>query len=334
MEIKTAIQNLATYKKSLQVKTAIHQFLKNKMYLEIDLPVLSPALIPESYVEIFETEFRYMDQKEKLYLTPSPELFLKRLIVEGVGDCYYLGKSFRNSEPNSPKHTPEFTMLELYKVGKDYRFIAEEVMEMLRFIAKELSGRSESITYQGNTVSLSKFEEFTVAEAFEKYAHISEKELFNHKLFIEKAHKKGYVTEGFGYEELFSQMYSHEVEPNLGMNGYPTFLFDYPVVFAALSTPNKDGKTSQRFEFYIRGMELGNCYSELQDWKLQQERLETEENLRKQSGKIQHPSDWGFVESLKKGLPDCSGIAIGVDRLAMIFADVEDIEKIRLISID
>lgn len=331
MNISSTISNLENYKKYLQVKTAIQQYLNNKGYLEIDLPVLSPALIPESYVEIFETEFRYMDKKEKLYLTPSPELFLKRLLVEGVGDCYYIGKSFRNSEPNSPKHTPEFTMLEFYKVNQDYKYVAQEVLEMLRFIAKKMSGDDAKIIYHGHEISLTEMEELTVAEAFNKYAQISD--IFNIALFINKAKEKGYTTEGFTYEDLFSQIYTQEVEPNLGMNGKVTFLYDYPVVFAALSKPNTDGKTAQRFEFYIRGLELGNCYGELQDWELQEERLKTEERLRKETGKIQHPSDWGFVESLKKGLPECSGIAIGVDRLSMIFADVDSIDKLKLISL-
>ncbi len=332
MKIQSNLQNLDNYKKSLQVKTAIHTYLKQKDYLEIDLPVLSPSLIPESYVEIFETEFRYMDKKEKLYLTPSPELFLKRLLVEGIGDCYYLGKSFRNSEPNSPKHTPEFTMLEFYKVDQDYKYIAQEVLEMLRFIAKEITGNDSKITYQGHEIYLQKMEELTVAEVFLKYAQMSD--IFDQQVFITRAKEKEYTTEGFTYEDLFSQIYTQEVEPHLGMNGKVTFLYDYPVVFAALSKPNTDGKTAQRFEFYIRGLELGNCYGELQDWKLQEERLQTEEKLRKESGKIQHPSDWGFVDSLKKGLPDCSGIAIGVDRLAMIFVDVDSIDQLKLISVE
>ncbi|HRN70665.1 MAG TPA: hypothetical protein PLS49_05780 [Candidatus Woesebacteria bacterium] len=331
MKIKSNIQNLSNYKKSLQVKTAIQQFLNQKGYLEIDLPVLSPSLIPESYVEIFETEFRYMDKKEKLYLTPSPELFLKRLLVDGVGDCYYLGKSFRNSEPNSPKHTPEFTMLEFYKVDQDYKYVAQEVLEMLRFIAKEMTGDDSKITYQGHEISLEQMEELTVAEAFAKYAEMNE--IFDQQVFLKRAKEKGYTTEGFTYEDIFSQIYTQEVEPNLGMNGKVTFLYDYPVIFAALSKPNTDGKTAQRFEFYICGLELGNCYGELQDWTLQGKRLKEEERRRKESGKIQHPSDWGFVESLKKGLPDCSGIAIGVDRLTMIFADISDIEKAKLLVI-
>lgn len=332
MKIQSTIQNLSNYKKSLQVRTAIKQYLHQKGYLEIDIPVLSPSLIPESYVEVFETEFRYMDKKEKLYLTPSPELFLKRLLVDGVGDCYYLGKSFRNSEPNSPKHTPEFTMLEFYKVGKDYKYIAEEVLEMLRFIAKKVHGDHSKIEYQGHEVSLVEMEELTVSEAFEKYADMHE--IFDQQTFLNSAKEKGYQTEGFTYEDIFSQIYTQEVEPKLGMNGKVTFLYDYPVVFAALSKPNSDEKTAQRFEFYIRGLELGNCYGELQDWTLQGKRLKEEERMRRESGKIEHPTDWGFVESLKKGLPDCAGIAIGVDRLAMIFADVENIDDLKLITIE
>ncbi len=334
MNIVTSSKNIDSYKKYLKVIRSIHQFLQDKGYLQIDLPVLSPALIPEGYLEVFETEFRYFDKKEKLYLTPSPELFLKRLIVEGIGDCYYLGKSFRNSEPNSPKHTSEFTMLELYKVGKDYKYIVAEVHKMLQYLAEKLTGHADKIVYQGSLVSLEKMEQFTVAQAFEKYAGITEKELFDEKKFITKAKERKYVTEGFNYEDLFSQIYSHEVEPNLGKNGYPTVLYDYPVVFASLSKPNEDGKTAQRFEFYIEGIELGNCYTELADWKLQEERFKKENKIRKKSRKINHPVDSGFIDALKKGLPLCSGIAIGVDRLAMIFADVDSIEKLKLISIE
>lgn len=333
MDIITSANNIDSYKKYLKVVQSIHAFLQDKEYLQIDLPVMSPALIPEGYLEIFETEFQYFDKKEKLYLTPSPELFLKRLIVEGIGDCYYLGKSFRNSEPNSPKHTPEFTMLELYKVGHDYKYIVEEVHKLLKYLAEKLTGNRHQIIYQGRTVSLEKMEQFTVAEAFEKYANITEDELFDEKKFIEKAKERNYVTEGFNYEDLFSQIYTHEVEPHLGKNGYPTVLYDYPVVFASLSKPNTDGRTAQRFEFYIEGMELGNCYTELADWKLQEERFKNEDKIRKETGKIQHPVDTGFIDSLKKGLPLCSGIAIGVDRLAMIFADVDSIDKLKLISV-
>ncbi|MEI6326896.1 MAG: amino acid--tRNA ligase-related protein [Candidatus Roizmanbacteria bacterium] len=418
--IKTSIQNRDSYIIYNQVVKSIESYLDQLHFLKLDLPVMLPELIPESYLEVFETEYRYIDSRKKLYLTPSPELLIKRLLVDGIGDCYYLDKSFRNSEPASSKHLGEFTMLELYKVGADYMDISEVVLGLLQNIKYKISnikinhgsidpvlrqaqhdsgddklGRDDKvyvndlvITYQGIKVDLSRWEKMTVAEAFKKYAGITSSELFDHDLFRKAAKRKGYATEikneklkiknesespilssiiqdqkshidpvlrqaqhdsgddklgrddgqgeveYFTYEELWSQIYSNEVEPHLGKNGHPTLLYDYPVEFAALSKPNADGITAQRFEFYIAGVELGNCYSELTDWPLQEERLRKEQQERAKSGKISHPTDWGFIESLKKGLPDCSGIAIGVDRLAMIFADVDSIDKIKLVSFE
>ncbi len=333
MNIQTHPENKVSHQLYLRVQTAVREYLDIKGYQYVDLPVLSPALIPESYIEIFETEFRYLGHTEKLYLTPSPELFLKRLIVGGLGDCYYLGKSFRNSEPSSPKHNPEFTMLEFYKVGKDYMYIADEVLGMLQHIAQVVLS-TDKFHFRGKEINLSKYEKFTVAQAVTQYADIPESVLYNQEAFIKKATEKGYNTNGFGYEDVFSQMYTQEIEPHLGTNGFPTVICDYPVIFAPLSLPNPDGLTAHRFEIYIEGVELGNCYGELTDPKLQQERFEKEDKGRKDSKKIQHPVDTGFIDALQKGMPSCSGIAMGIERLAMIVSDVESIDKLQLITID
>jgi elongation factor P--beta-lysine ligase len=339
MKISAHPGNVSRYKTALGVTRAVRAYLDARGYLELDLPVLSPSLIPEGYLEVFETEFRYMDTREKLYLTPSPELFIKRLLAgrgngtEGIGNCYYLGKSFRNSEPNSPKHFPEFTMLEFYKVGASYEDIAAEVLGLLRSICKSVYGTEERFEYGGTKISLERWEEMTIVECFEHYAGIDGDTLFDHDAFARSAAEKGYVTEGYGYEELFSQIYAQEIEPHLGKNGFPTILYDYPKEFAALSKPNPDGKTAQRFEFYIDGVELGNCYSELTDWKEQETRFANERKARKESGKTDHPVDTGFIDALKTGLPDCSGIAIGMDRLQMMFANAESIEETKLLSV-
>ena len=358
MQIKTAIQNLAKYKIYLKVEKAVNEFLEKKGYLKVGLPVLSPALIPESYLEVFETHFNYLPRRQaglnnqsKLYLVPSPELFLKRLLTRGIGNCYYLGKSFRNSDPQAALHSPEFTMLEFYKVKADYMDIADVVLEMLQYIKNQISNiknifrqaqdpeqsrrtyKKLNIKYQGKKISFDKWEKITVAEAFEKYAGISEEELFDHKLFIKKAGKKGYQTANFNYEDLWSQIYVQEIEKHLGKNGYPTLIYNYPKEFAALAKLNSDGRTTQRFEFYINGIELGDCYTELTDWKEQETRFKIEDLRRKQNKKIAHPIDKGFIEALKYGLPECAGIAIGIERLAMIFANVKSIQELKLIGI-
>jgi elongation factor P--beta-lysine ligase len=316
MDIQTSLHNLEFYKRYIQFQQHIENYFQNKQYLKIDLPVLSPALIPESYLKIFETEFTYFDKKEKLYLTPSPELFLKRLLVYGIGNCYYLGKSFRNAEPDSDLHSFEFTILEFYKVNADYMDIAEEVLNMLRFIAEKLKYKK---------ISFSKWEKITVAEAFQKYSHVNEKELFDKKLFIQKAKEKKYKIDGFTYEDIFSQIYVHEIEPHLGKNGFPTLIYDYPRQFAALAKLNPDGKTAQRFEFYIDGIELGDCFSELTDWKEQEDRFNKQ--------KVLHRIDKGFIKALQYGLKDCAGIAIGVERLGLIFTGVKRIQDLKLITI-
>jgi elongation factor P--beta-lysine ligase len=150
---------------------------------------------------------------------------------------------------------------------------------------------------------------------------------------LKKSEEKGYSTNGASYEDLFSQIYVQEVEPHLGTNGYPTLLYDYPKEFAALAKLNPDGKTAQRFEFYIEGVELGDCYSELTDWKEQDMRFKEEMKKRQESGKIEHPVDQGFIEALQHGLEPCAGIAVGFERLAMIFADVTSIDQLKLIQI-
>ncbi|PIZ66183.1 hypothetical protein COY14_00780 [Candidatus Roizmanbacteria bacterium CG_4_10_14_0_2_um_filter_36_9] len=332
MKIITNKNNFDTYRKYQLIIELIKSYLSKKEYLNLDLPVLSPQLIPESYLEVFKTEFHYFDDKSNLYLTPSPELFIKRLISSGIGNCCYLGKSFRNCEPNSSRHQREFTILEFYRINEDYKFMAKEVLEMMQSISHALNN-TDSIYYNKKKISFSNWEELTVAEAFNKYAGISPSVLFDEKEFIEKANSKGYATTSASFEDLWSQIYAQEIEPYLGTNGYPTILYDYPVQFAPLSKPNSDGLTAQRFEFYIEGLELGNCFTELTDPVLQKKRFKDEDNIRTQNGKIVYPVDWEFINSLEDGMPDSTGIAIGIERLGMIFTNVLSIEDLQLITI-
>lgn len=328
MNIKTHVEHQRAHAIFQRLKKQTRDFLESKGIMEVDLPVLSPALVPESYLEVFETNFRLGSHIQPLYLTPSPELFLKRLLAHEMGDIFYLGKSFRNSDPTATLHSFEFTMLELYKMNAQYMDIADIVLRLLQFLAG-----GKPITYKGKTIAFSHWEKVSVAEAFEKYAHISENALLNHHLFMQRAMERGYRTEGFSYEDVWSQIYTQDIEPNLGMGGVPTLLYDYPKEFAALAALNADGKTAKRFEFYIAGVELGDCYTELTDWKEQYIRFEQEQKKRKESDRIMHPIDKGFIEALQYGLKPCAGIAIGFDRLAAIFANVSSIEETQVITI-
>lgn len=324
MRIKTTVENLKNYKIFLKIEELVHDFFTRKRFLKVELPVLSSALIPESYLEIFETQFNFFSKRENLYLTPSPELFLKRLLVDGIGDCYYLGKAFRNSEPNSSWHLPEFTMLEFYQVGVDYLEFSNLVLDLLKFINEKIKNKK---------IKFDKWEKYTVSEAFEKYAGISDKELFDEKLFMKKATEKGYKVERANFEDLFSQIIATEIEPKLGKNGRATLLYDYPKQVASLAKLSKNGRTAERCEFYINGLEVGGFCTELNSYKEQEKRFEEEYSKRKTNHMIDHTIDKGFIEALKYGLPDCTGAGIGFERLIMIFAEIDSIEKLKLINI-
>jgi len=329
MEIKTKINNLENHKIFVKVKHLINEYFKKNDFLEVDIPLLSPKLIPESYLEIFETENLYSENKEKLYLIPSPELFLKRLIMEDVGNCYFLGKSFRNKEPIEIKHSYEFTMLEFYRVNADYFDIANDVMGLLRAISKELFSE-EKIVYQNKLIKLDDYEKITVAQAFEKYAGITD--IFNHQNFFEQAKDKGYQIDDRDYTDVWSQIYGIEVEPNLGKNGLVTFIYEYPKELAAITKINENN-IAERFEFYIDGIELGNCGNEGVEINEYKGRFEDDIKTRKENGLIDYVPDREFIEVLEK-LPKCAGIAIGVDRLAMIFANAKSINDLKLINIE
>ena len=345
MKIQTKVKNLNNYKIYLQVEKAVNEFMETNNYLKVDLPVLSPALIPESYLEVFETEFKYFNNKQKLYLTPSPELFLKRLLVAGIGNCYYLGRSFRNSEPNSDWHSPEFMMLEFYKVGVNYLQMADEILKMLKYVDNKLkspaSAKASHSAFQATRdksegkqkLKFNKWEKFSVAQAFSKFAGVKKEELFDEKLFIKKAKEKGYKINNASYEDLFSQILASEIEPKLGRNGYPTLLYDYPRQLASLAKLSKDEKTAERCEFYINGLEVGGFCTELNNYKEQMRRFSQESGKRKKNKLINHTIDKGFIKALKYGLPFCTGAGIGFERLVMIFANMTSIDQLKLINI-
>jgi lysyl-tRNA synthetase class 2 len=332
MDIRIQTEHIDRYKTYLAVEEAVRAFLKTHKYLRVELPLLSPVLIPESYLEVFSTPFHFLKQTQQLYLTPSPELFLKRLLAHGMGNCYYLGKSFRNSEPASSLHSHEFAMLEIYRMEANYMDLADDVLALFSAISKSVTGKN-AIIYQGKKVSFSRWEKISVTEAFSTYAGVTPEQLFDEKSFLLTAKRKGYNVKGFTYEDVFSQIYVHEIEPNMGKKGYPTLLYDYPKQLAALAKLNDDGVTAQRFEIYIEGIELGDCYSELTDWKEQAERFMSENNKRSERGLSEHAIDNDYIKVLQYGLGRCAGIAIGFDRLAMLFTDATSIHDLRLITV-
>lgn len=326
-----------------KVLTAIRRFFLDRKFHEVETPYLTGSLPPESYLDIFETTLLSRDRTPtRAFLPTSPEPFIKKLLVAGIGNCFALPKSFRNTEDKSKTHNPEFTILEWYRVNADYTDIMTDCEELVLFINAYLQRTRNDVIpgltrndnkdpsiliYQGKRVDLSApWERLTVAEAFITYAQVDLKHALERPALAKIATKKGYVVgPKDSWEELFHLIFLNEVEPKLG-HGKPTIIYEYPVSLAALArTKASDPRFAERFEFYIEGLELGDAYSELTDWKEQLQRFRDEETERKRLGKIEHPTDMDFIEALKVGMPPAGGIAVGVDRLIMLFADTTDI---------
>jgi len=330
-----------------QVIDAIRAYFKQNNFHEVEVPLLLPTASTEPFLEVFKTELKD-DQGNRWdgFLPSSPEFALKKLLSAGSGSIFTITKSFRNGEGRSSRHNPEFTILEWYHTPGDYMDVARDFEGLMRFILNRSSthrespenlgdetfgrlpkGKGEVLKYQGKTYDLSSpWEKISVAEAFEKFAGIDCETMLDEEKLKAKGIEKGYqVNEKTTWEEIWNQILANEIELKLGQSG-PTILYDYPVSQAALSKKKEsDPRFAERFEVFLAGFELGNCFSELTDWKEQESRCISDLAERKAMGKTEFPMDSDFIEALKLGMPETGGIAVGVDRLVALFADTPDI---------
>ena len=210
----------------------IRSFFEKEKFHEIETPILIAHPPAESYLDVFETKLLDRARRARpAYLSTSPEIPLKKLMVAGLGDCYSLTHAFRNMETQGNLHNPEFTVLEWYRVNADYF----EIMKDCEHLILSIAG-GNTVTYQGKTINLlPPWERLTVADAFKKYAHVNIHEFFHLDIARKVAMSKGYkVEERNTWEELYNQIFLNEVERKLG-HGKPTILYDFPSAVAALS---------------------------------------------------------------------------------------------------
>jgi lysyl-tRNA synthetase class 2 len=273
-------------------------FFSERGVLEVDCPILASSASVDAHIDLIETT-------EGRFLHTSPEYAMKRLLSEGCGDIYQLGHVFRKGE-YGVKHSPEFTMAEWYRLGMPFEQMIEETADFIRLFLGELP--LESITYR---------------EAFQKYLRIDVDEISEEALYEKLVEReiipiRSDIPE-LRKEELLNQLLAIVIEPQLG-NGCLTVLWGYPKDQAALArTVQYQGKeVAERFEIYHEGIELCNGYHELTDAKEQKRRFLASNEHRLLLKKEALPIDDYFLAALDQGLPDCCGVAVGVDRLMML----------------
>lgn len=291
-----------------KVVDTIREFFKKQYFHEVFTPILVPIPSTEPNLEVFKTDLRTSKGiKRDAYLIMSPEYSIKKLLAAGIGSCFEITRCFRNGEEVSPLHNPEFTMLEWYRVGANYFNVMEDFESLFTQIIKNVNPKADlkKWKYQGQSYDLTPpWPRIRIPDAFEKYAG---KDVLK-------------VSDGDFYK-----IYFNEVESEILKLGKPYFIYDYPISQASLSKPSKDPRFAERFEAFLGGVELGNCFSELTDAAEQEKRFEAEKKQREQAKKTKYPIDADLIEALKSGLPEVSGIAVGVDRLIMLASDVPSV---------
>ncbi len=289
---------------NLERRAALFRSIRNHFdaanFLEVETDIRIPAPAPEEFIESIVAQEKF--------LRASPEIAMKIMLAGGYERIYQIGRCFRADEHGS-RHREEFTMLEYYAANWDYRELADFTADFIREAARQLFGEPR-LHFRGRSVELANAPEYiTVAEAFRRYCGIS----------MEEASR----------DDTFDELMVTKIEPNLGL-GRLTFLMDYPAERASLARLSPTNPAvAERWELYIGGLELANAYGELLDPVEQRQRFEATLEFRRRQGMLEYPIAEDFFAALEAGLPFCSGGALGLDRLAMVFADAADIAEVR-----
>jgi lysyl-tRNA synthetase class 2 len=295
---------LPNLKRRAIILQIVRRFFNERDFLEIETPIRSPANAPEKEILPFESD--------GWFLITSPELYMKRLLAAGYPRIYQLSHCFRKDE-RGRLHNPEFTLLEWYSVGANYENMVADTEALVITIAREL-GFDKSLRYQKKTIDLTApWPRITIRELYHQLA--------------------GWDPVANPDLRRFDMDMVTKVIPRLDTNR-PTIMLDYPAPMASLARlKNNEPSVAERAEIFIGGLELANAYSELIDVKEQVERFNQEiKHIKQEQGRtVVLPQR--FLESLKH-LPECGGIALGMDRLVMLFCDAVNIDEVMPFTVD
>ncbi|MGS2719282.1 elongation factor P--(R)-beta-lysine ligase [Paraglaciecola aestuariivivens] len=305
------IENL---KKRADILHKIRHFFAERKVLEVDTPALSHATVTDQHLHSFATEFQHpmATTTATLYLQTSPEFAMKRLLCAGSGAIYQIAKVFRNEEAGR-FHNPEFTMLEWYRPDFEHHQLMSEIDDLLKIVLQTQT--AERISYQQAFIKHLDCDPLTAS-------------LVELKSLAVKCGYQELAEQEDNKDTLLMLLFSQQVEPHIGQQR-PCFVTDFPASQAALAKINANNPlVADRFELYFKGIELANGFNELTDAKEQLMRFEQDNQIRVANGLEAMPIDHAFLAALTHGLPQCSGVALGIDRLIMLALQSEAIEQV------
>lgn len=311
-----------TFIKRSKTIASMRSFFNDKGYLEVETPILQP--IPGgAAARPFITHHNALDIP--LYLRIANELYLKRLIVGGFDGVYEFAKDFRN-EGMDRTHNPEFTVMEIYVAYKDYNWMMDFTESMVEKVAMDVCG-STDIRVGENTISLkAPFKRITMRDSIIEYTGFDIQGKSEDDI-REAAKKMGIeVDETMGKGKLIDEIFGEKCEANYIQ---PTFITDYPIEMSPLCKKHRSNpELTERFELMINGKEVANAYSELNDPIDQRERFEEQLRLSEKGDDEAMFIDQDFLRALEYGMPPCSGMGIGIDRLVMLLTNNSSIQEV------
>jgi len=316
--------SLEMLKIKARLLSKLRAFFADKDILEVQTPILSQAGNTEPTIETFVTQQQENSKHviQPSFLNTSPEFAMKRLLAAGCDSIYQITPAFRQDEQGK-RHNPEFTLLEWYRIDFDHHALMGEVNALLRFVTKDFLNleRSQFYSYQDAMIKFADVDPFTASIEQLKSA-------------TENAGIEVIGMDDALHDSWLDLLMSQVVETNLPLN-CPVFIYDYPASQAALAKIRKGTPdVAERFELYINGMELANGFHELIDAEEQAERFHSQQLQRKELGLPGIPADHHLIEALKHGMPECAGVAIGLDRLLMVITGAEHINEVLTFPFD
>ncbi len=303
--------------KRAKIVSKVRQFFADRCILEVETPTLSQYAVTDVHLSSFHTLFlkpgeNDEQQGRKMSLITSPEYHMKRLLAAGSGPIYQICKCFRNHEEVSRYHNPEFTMLEWYRIQFDMMQMINEVDDLLQSILD--CEPAERISYQ---------------KAFQRHLNIDPLEA-DHATLVEAIKQLNIElnTDDYDRDTLLQCLFSFGVEPHIGQEK-PIAIYNFPASQAALAAiSSEDHRVASRFEFYYKGVELANGFKELTNPQEQKMRFEQNNIDRANQNLPPQNIDIELIAAMEAGLPDCAGVAVGLDRLIMLALDAMNLDDV------
>jgi lysyl-tRNA synthetase class 2 len=302
----------------------IRRFFDERGYIEVETPMMQ-SIPGGALAKPFKTFHNALGID--LYLRIAPELFLKRLTVGGFEKVYEINRNFRN-EGISSEHNPEFTMLEWYEAYADYFDMMDMAEELIHGLAQTLF-QSEEIPYEEHTLSLRRpWKRIKFKDALLQYSGLAPSRFENKEEILEYAKTLAPEQQALSYGKALDIIFDKHVKQNLIQ---PTFVMNPPREISPLAKASKtDPEEAERFELVLAGIEVANAFTELTDPAEQRKMFEEQAKQKEEGDEESHPIDLDYIEALEYGLPPTGGQGIGIDRLAMIFANRRSIREVIL----